>query len=119
DPTGAGPAKASLPAAIIYSGGVDVRVVDRFTIAADLIGERVLDAQRVALGAYTDIAGTVLPNVPDIRPFVGDYSNDAVAAGAKVRLTRELLLTGNVTTRVDNGGLVARVVPLVGLSYAF
>ena len=117
DPTGTiGPAKARLPPAILYSGGVDIRVLDRLTVDADLIGERVLRANRLALGTYVDYYQNSLPN---IQSFIGDYSSDSIGVGAKVRLARELVLTGNVTTRVDNGGLVARVVPLVGLSYAF
>lgn len=117
DPTGTtGPAKASLPPAILYSGGVDIRVLDRLTIDADLIGERVLGASRLALGTYVDYFQNPLPN---IQSYIGDYSSDSIGVGAKVRLARELVLTGNVTTRVDSGGLVARVVPLVGLSYAF
>jgi hypothetical protein len=117
DPTGTtGPAKASLPPAILYSGGVDMRVLDRLTVDADLIGERVLGANRLGLGTYVDYFQNPLP---DIKSFTGDYSSDSIGVGAKVRLARELVLTGNITTRIDNGGLVARVVPLAGLSYAF
>jgi hypothetical protein len=117
DPTGTtGPAKASLPPAILYSGGVDIRVLDRLTVDADLIGERVLGANRLGLGTYVDYYQNPLP---DIQSFTGDYSSDSIGVGAKIRLARELVLTGNLTTRIDNGGLVARVVPLVGLSYAF
>jgi Putative MetA-pathway of phenol degradation len=116
DPTSTTSPKASLPAAILYSGGADLRVVSRFTIAADLIGERVLSASRLSLGSYTDYFSSVLP---DIKPYQGDYSSDSIGVGAKVRLARELILTGNVTTRIDNGGLHAAVVPLIGLSYAF
>jgi hypothetical protein len=90
--------------------------MDRFTIATDLIGERVLGAERVALGTYVDYFQNPLPN---IQSYTGDYSSDSIGVGAKIRLARELVLTGNATTRINNGGLVARVVPLVGLSYAF
>lgn len=117
DPTGTtGPGRSSLPPAIVYSGGADFRVMARLTIAADVIGERVLGAQRLASSNYVDYFQNPLPN---IRSYTGDYSSDSIAVGAKVRLAHELVLTGNVTTRVNNGGLVARVVPLIGLSYAF
>lgn len=115
-PVNPGPAKVSLPPALVYSGGVDLRIVDRVTFAADLIGQRCFSAGRLAMGTFTDVNGNALPQ---IQPYTGDYSADSVAAGLKVRLVRNLVLTGNVTTRVDNGGLVARVVPLIGLSYAF
>lgn len=115
--TTGGPIKASLPAAFVYSGGADIRISDRLTIAGDLIGQRLFSAARISLGTFTDYEGNTLPQ---IQPNLGtDYSADSIAAGVKIRLARDLVLTGNVTTRVDNGGLVARVVPLAGLSYAF
>lgn len=116
DPTTTTGSKASLPPEIVYSAGADLRVARRLTVAVDLIGQRVLSASRLSLGNYTDVNGNVLP---DIQPFTGDYSSDAIGTGAKVRLAGELVLIGNVTTRIDNGGLRAAVVPLAGLSYAF
>jgi hypothetical protein len=38
--------------------------------------------------------------------------------GGKIRLYRELVLIANATIRVDDGGLRANVVPLVGLSWS-
>jgi hypothetical protein len=111
-----GPAKVSLPPSFVYSGGIDVRLADRVTFAADLIGQRLFSAGRLDMGTFTDVNGNTLPQ---LQPYTDDYSSDSIATGVKIRLVRELLLTGNITTRVDNGGLVARAVPLVGLSYAF
>jgi Putative MetA-pathway of phenol degradation len=111
-----GPAKVSLPPSLVYSGGIDVRLADRVTFAADLIGQRLFSAGRLDMGTFTDVNGNTLPQ---LQPYTDDYSSDSIATGVKIRLVRELLLTGNITTRVDNGGLVARAVPLVGLSYAF
>lgn len=109
-------AKHHLPPELLYSLGADYRVARRLTVAVDLIGGRVLDASRLSPGTFTDVNGNMLP---DLASSLNDYSSNAIGAGAKVRLARELVLIGNVTTRVDNGGLRAKVVPLVGLSYAF
>lgn len=116
DPTSAAKSKESLPPEILYSAGADFRVVPRLTLAADLIGGRVLDASRLAMGKFGDVNGNVLPN---IEPLTRDYSTNALGVGAKFRLKSQLILVGNVTSRIDNGGLRANVVPLVGLSYAF
>src|SRR5581483_5424859 len=79
DPTaGTSPAKASLPPAILYSGGVDIRVLDRLTVDADLIGERVLAASRLSLGTYVDYFQNPLPA---IQSFIGDYSSDSLGVG--------------------------------------
>jgi hypothetical protein len=130
DPTGLiGPTTASLPPAWLYSAGADFRATKRLTIAADLIGQGVVSANRLTLSSYTRLPktdGSTDPatestiQVPSIKPVqLSSYNSDAIAIGAKVRLTHELILTGNATIRVNDGGLRANVVPLVGLSYAF
>ncbi len=116
DPTSATGSKASLPPEILYSGGADFRVTKRVTVAADLIGGRVLAASRLTMGTFMDVNGNALSN---IQPSTNDYNTDGIGVGAKVRLKSQLVLIGNVTSRIDNGGLRATAVPLVGLSYAF
>jgi hypothetical protein len=140
DPLSTTASSASLPAAWLYSGGADFRATKRLTVAADLIGERVLDVNRLSLGYYpmlpqtdgTDPSTKTKMNVQSIlvnsttsvynssnAPRTSSYSSDAFAIGGKVRLFKELILIGNATIRIDNGGLRADVVPLVGMSYAF
>jgi hypothetical protein len=127
------PASASLPAEWLYSGGADYRVTKWLTIAADVIGERVLDVQRVSLSSYNLLPQTTGENPTDADkapvPSVilgtssPGYSSDAIAVGGKLRLGKatqkgQLVLVGNATIRVDDGGLRANVVPLVGLSWS-
>lgn len=116
NPTTSTGSKASLPPEWLYSAGADYRVTNRITAAVDLIGERVLGASRLSLGTFNDVLGNT---ISDIQSNVGDYSSTSIGVGGKVRLKRELVLVGNVTMRVDNGGLRASAVPLIGLSYAF
>ena len=49
----------------------------------------------------------------------GSYQLNSFAAGFKANPTKHLLLTGNITVKVGNGGLRAKVVPLLGISYSF
>jgi hypothetical protein len=129
DPTGlVGPTSASLAPAWLYSAGADVRATKWLTIAADLIGQSVLSATRLSLGSFTRLPqtdGKTDPStestiqVPSIQPTISSYNSDAIAIGGKVRLPHQIVVIGNATIRVNDGGLRANVVPLVGLSYAF
>ena len=116
DPTATTNSSASLPPEFLYSGGVDFRVTNRFTVASDLIGGRVLAASRLSMATFTDVSGNVLPN---IQPSINDYNYDSIGVGGKVRLAKELVAIGNVTFRVNDGGLRATAVPLAGVSYSF
>ncbi len=129
DPLGVNnaPTTASLPPAWLYSGGVDYRVAKRLTLAADLIGQRVLSDGHLSLGSiprlpetdgHTDPGTEATTLVPSIKSVSGGYNADAIAVGGKVRLWGELILIGNATIRIDDGGLRANVVPLVGLSWS-
>jgi hypothetical protein len=141
DPTATTSPSASLPPAWLYSGGADFRATKRLTVVADLIGEYVLDVNRLTLGSYPMLQTTDGKTDPSTKtkvpvqsilvnsrtsvynsanvPRTSSYSSDSIAVGGKVRLFKELVLIGNATIRVDDGGLRADVVPLVGLSYAF
>ena len=116
DPTTATGGSAGLPHEFFYSAGVDARVTHRITVATDILGQHVFDASRLSLSTFTDANGTI---VPDIRSYTGSYDSDGIAFGAKIRIVRQLVATGNITARLNSGGLRADVVPLVGLSYAF
>jgi len=48
-----------------------------------------------------------------------DISIVDASLGAKVRLFRHLLVTGNVLLKLNDSGLRAKVVPLAGISYTF
>jgi hypothetical protein len=116
DPTAATGSTAGLPHEFFYSAGVDARVTHRLTVAADILGQHVFSASRLKLSSYTAVNGKVSP---DIQSYVGSYDSDGLAFGVKVRIVRQLVATGNLTARLNSGGLRADVVPLVGLSYAF
>jgi hypothetical protein len=129
DPLSSTGASASLPPAWLYSGGADFRATKWLTIAADLIGQTVLSANRLSLGSFTRLPqtdGKTDPStestiqVPSIQPvFLSSYNSDSIAIGGKVRLPHQIVVIGNATIRVNDGGLRANVVPLAGVSYAF
>lgn len=110
---------ARLPDQFFYSGGVDFRLKPRITLAADLLGQRVLGGERLRTIPFTDVSGNVHNDITDIQPSKGSFLMNNLSVGAKYGIYRNLLLTGNVFFSLDDGGLRARVVPLAGLSYTF
>jgi hypothetical protein len=121
DPTTTTGSSASLPPEILYSAGADYRAMKRLTLTADLIGEYVLSASRMVFGTKNLFVGDtqVQAAIPTIFPTTASYSSDSIGVGGKVRVWNQLVAVGNVSFRIDNGGLHATAVPLVGLSYAF
>jgi hypothetical protein len=108
--------KGGLPDALTYAAGVDMAATRRITVAADFLGQRLFGATRVVPVTYTDSLGR---RFPETRLQKASYDLLSGAIGAKVNLTRTLLLTGNVIFRLNDSGLTAPIVPLIGLSWAF
>lgn len=111
--------KGGLPDQFFYSGGVDAAVGRTLTLAIDILGERVFDAPEMVKGPFLDVLGTAHPDVPQTRTTRRSFNMNDLAAGAKYNLHGNLLLTGNVQFKLDNGGLRAKIVPLIGISYTF
>jgi hypothetical protein len=127
-------AKGSLPNRFLYIVGADVRVVKRLTGAFDIYGQRLFNAPELVSQPYTDhgncsgptdatsgLCGTFTAGTthPDIAQKKSDINISNASLGLKLRAFRNLVLTGNVLLKLDNGGLRAKAVPLVGASYSF
>jgi hypothetical protein len=110
---------ARLPNQFFYSGGVDARVKPKLTVAADLLGQRVLSGERVREVPFTDVNGVVHTDIADIQSFKGSFQENNLSLGAKYAIYRNLLLTGNLLIELDDAGLRAKVAPLGGISYTF
>lgn len=120
--------KASLPNRFVYTVGADVSVVKRLTAAFDLDGQRLFGVQQLFSNPYTDLGScsdivcTVLtPGTthPDIGVRKTDYSILNASVGLKYKVVRNLVLVGNVLLKLNDNGLRAKAVPLVGVSYTF
>ncbi|MGH9455156.1 MAG: transporter, partial [Terriglobia bacterium] len=134
-PTGTMPTdKGKLPNRFIYIVGADVRVVRRLTAAFDIYGQRLFGSPELVSQSYTGLGncagptdptgaacGTYTPGTshPDIAQRTADINITDASLGLKYRLAGRLVLTGNVLLNLDNGGLRAKAVPLVGVSYTF
>lgn len=107
--------KRRLPGQIFYAVGFDAGISPRMTMAVDFLDQIVISGQRTFLRPL-GLSGESPPGI-----FFDDRTRHEYNAsvGFKARLREDLLFTGNVTMRLNNAGLRARVVPLVGLSYLF
>jgi hypothetical protein len=95
---------------------VDFVVNRHLTLAGDLLGQHLIHASRVVPVTYTDTLGRTFP---ETRLEKSSLELVSGAVGAKLNLTHTLLLTGNAIFRLNDAGLRARVIPLIGISWAF
>jgi hypothetical protein len=121
--------KRALPNRLVYTVGADVSIVKRLTGAFDLYGQRLFGVPELFSNPYTDLgkcsdiactslaAGTAHPNL-GVRPNT-DYNIINASVGLKYKLVHNLVLTGNVLLKLNDSGLRATAIPLVGASYSF
>jgi hypothetical protein len=109
--------KEKLPSQLTFSGGVAVAVTGNLTLAADVIGRRILDARRLSPRTFTAIDGrTTFPDISFVRGSENEISG---AVGFKFNPRGRLLIDANVLFSLDDHGLRDSVTPLVGLEYGF
>ena len=131
DPNGT---SQNLPSSFHYSGGADFRVTKRITLVGEFLGQYVINGPRLAFvqNAFVDQnTGTPLTfqstnasnsapaNQGSVVTQSGSYFIDDASAGFKLNPYRGLLISANCIFKLDDGGLRAKVVPLVGVSYRF
>jgi len=120
--------KARLPGQLLYSGGTDVWITKWLTGAVDLVGQQVLQTQRVAIGTFTgpgkcDNSACLNPAAdyrsPNLTTSTENINITQASFGLKIRPVSNLLLTGNALIKLNDAGLRADVIPLIGISYTF
>jgi hypothetical protein len=126
--------KGSLPNRFVYIVGADVAVIKRLTGAFDIYGQRLFSAPQFTPQPYKDYGNcsgatnddavncavyTPGTTHPDIAQKTADVNITNASLGLKFRVFNQLVLSGNVLLKLDDGGLRSRAVPLVGVSYSF
>ena len=109
--------KEKLPRQLTFSGGVAVAVTGNLTLAADVIGRRILDARRLVPRTFQAIDGRT--TFPDISFARGSANEISGAVGFKFNPRGRLLIDANVLFGLNDHGLRDSVTPLVGLEYGF
>ncbi len=120
--------KARLPGEFTYSTGADVWLTKWFTAAFDIVGQQIFQAQRGLPTTTADLGACLNADCSQaaaaktystIAPSTGTFNITNASAGLKLKPFSNLLITGNAIIKLNDGGLRAKVVPLVGLSYTF
>jgi hypothetical protein len=109
--------RAHFPDQASYAIGANVSVNPRLTVAFDLIGQYVINAERLRSQPFNALdERSVFPNVA----FTSDSFNAlSGSVGMKANLLERLLLDVNLLFKIDEHGLRDRVTPLIGLEYSF
>jgi len=109
-----------LPGFFSYALGADIGLKKRLTVVADWVGQLFFNAPQVSTPRSLLVTVNNQPApLPSVVLFNGSYKVNNLGVGVKANPVRHLLVTANVTIKLDNGGLRAKVVPLGGISYSF
>jgi hypothetical protein len=135
--------KEKLSSQFTYAGGVEIWTHERLTIAVDVVGQQVFEGRRTSLTSFTELGACTQDFGSCAKPFNAPNKDDDLAQstetfnltnmsfGVKVRPFRSkqalaenqifstFLITANVLIKMNDGGLRASAVPLVGVSYTF
>lgn len=109
-------AKGHLPNQFLWAAGFDAGVSKTFTFAFDVLGQHIMGAQRLHEVPFVAANGTRFDQILFAKESL-DITNGSV--GFKVSPISTLLVSANFIFKMNDAGLRARVVPLVGISYAF
>jgi Putative MetA-pathway of phenol degradation len=121
--------KDNIPSEFLYSAGLEASVSRHLTTSADLVGQTVVNAQRVHLipasapGLCDTFFACANPAPPlqetAIESYKGTYAVNNVALGARYRPFDTFLLSANVLLKLNDGGLRSKAIPTVSATYTF
>jgi len=122
------PAKGYLPDVFSWAIGTEVALGRRNTVVADILGNQIGWVNGIS-NMKTHVSQGFGPScvssctLETVSGLVGtgpvSFGQYSGAFGYKARIVSNLVGTFNMLVRFDNNGLVARAVPLFGLSYTF
>ncbi|HUE86180.1 MAG TPA: hypothetical protein VMO26_08885 [Vicinamibacterales bacterium] len=108
---------ADFPDQITYAAGADVSVSPRLTVAFEVLGRYMIDAERLHREQFAALDGrSVFPSVGFSRTSFNVLNG---AIGLKAAIADRLLFDVNLTFNLNERGLRDKVTPLVGFEYAF
>jgi hypothetical protein len=100
-----------------YNVGADIAVNPRLTVAFDVLGRYLIDAERLRSETFHALDGhSTFPNIVFARDSFNAMSG---SIGLKTNLFGRFLMDVNVLFSLDNNGLRDKVTPLIGFEYNF
>jgi hypothetical protein len=108
--------KRHLPSQLFYAAGFDAGLSPRMTLAFDFLDQRIIRGQRSLLRPFQASDGTTSSEI-----FFQDITHHEYNAsmGFKAQIANRTVVTANMMLRLNDAGLRARVVPLIGISHLF
>ena len=108
---------ADFPDQVTYAAGADLSVSSRLTVAFEVLGRYMIDAERLRREQFAALDGrSVFPTIGFSRTSFNVLNG---AIGFKAAIAERLLLDVNLLFNLNERGLRDKVTPLVGLEYAF
>jgi hypothetical protein len=108
-------ATGKLPAELSYAIGADAGIDKRMSIAFDILGRRSNGAPQLRSARF-QVPGTN-ESFPDIAFGVGSLNIVNGSIGMKVNVARTILATINMQFKLNDAGVRAKVIPLIGLEF--
>jgi len=99
-----------------FNGGVEIVAAPKLTLLADVLGQRVLGAGPVELGAVTSLAGIGATSAQALLFADGSLNKVSLIPGMKVNLIGKMVLSLSAIVTMSNNGLHAKVTPVAGLN---
>jgi hypothetical protein len=110
----------NLPGFFAYDAGVDIGATRKVTVVADLLGQVFFNAPQITTPrTVTTLVNNQPKSFNTVVQTSGSYNVDNFAIGVKGNPWRNLLITANVSIKLNEAGLRATAVPLAGVSYSF
>ena len=97
--------------------GADISANERLTLAFDVLGRYLVNAERLRSEDFHALDGTSVFRNIEFSQASFNTLNGAI--GLKVNVAGRLLLDANLLFALDKGGVRDKVTPLVGFEYSF
>jgi hypothetical protein len=108
---------ADFPDQVVYSAGADVSANSHITLAFDVLGRYLIDAERLIPQDFHALdQRSVFRNIGFTQQSFNALSG---ALGIKVNVVNRLLLDANLLFALDQHGVRDKVTPLLGFEYSF
>ncbi len=102
---------------VSYGVGADVSVSPHLTVAFDVLGRYLIDAERLRLEQFHGLDGrSTFPNIVFGRD---SYNALSGSIGLKANVFGRALVDVNLLFKLDEKGLRDKVTPLIGFEYSF
>jgi hypothetical protein len=108
---------ADFPDQVLYSVGADVSANRRLTLAFDLLGRYLIDAERLRREDFHALDGVSVFRTINFSHSTFNMLSGSL--GAKINLFDRLLLDANLLFSLDDHGVRDKVTPLVAFEYSF